>query len=154
CTNAVDYFGRPKPAYWAVRRAYAPLHVSAAYATLDWSGQDEFHTDVWLHNSGVSRELLNVAVTISTLGGQVCYQENLAAEAPGNAAEPAGDVRWRFPAGFGEIFLLHLEVIDEEGERLAENAYLHSRAPAPIFAGLRSAPGTQLTIERGPALTL
>lgn len=34
CTNAIEYGGQPKPAYWAVRQAYAPLTVSARYAAL------------------------------------------------------------------------------------------------------------------------
>src|SRR5262249_52875613 len=52
CTNAVDYFGRPKPAYWAVRRAYAPLQVAAAHRTTDWAGEPEFRADLWLLNAG------------------------------------------------------------------------------------------------------
>src|SRR5262245_4155615 len=92
-----------------------------------------FGAVAWLHNSGPGRSLLNVAVTISGLDGRVLHQENLAAEAPEAAAERAGDLVWRFPTGFAEVFLVHLEVIDEEGERVAENAYLHSRSPAPIF---------------------
>ncbi|HSJ56467.1 MAG TPA: glycoside hydrolase family 2 TIM barrel-domain containing protein, partial [Anaerolineae bacterium] len=31
CTSAVDYYARPKPAYYAVAAAYAPLHVSARF---------------------------------------------------------------------------------------------------------------------------
>jgi beta-mannosidase len=153
-TNAVDYFGRPKAAYWAVRRAYAPLHVSLAYPMLAWADEREFRADAWLNNSGPGRSLLNVAVTISGLDGRVLHQENLAAEAPEAAAERAGDVVWRFPTDFAEVFLVHLEVIDEEGERVAENAYLHSRSPAPIFAPLAQAPAATLAVERGEQLQL
>ncbi|HET7829354.1 MAG TPA: hypothetical protein VFL03_07335, partial [Candidatus Limnocylindrales bacterium] len=32
CTSAVDHRGDPKPSYFAVRRAYAPVHVSATFA--------------------------------------------------------------------------------------------------------------------------
>ncbi len=152
--SAVDYFGRPKAAYWAIRRAYRPLHVSAAYPTLDWSGEVRFRADIWLHNSSEARSLLNVAATVATLAGQVLHQENLAAEAPEAAAEPAGDLDWRFPPEFAEPFVLHLEVIDEEGERLAENAYLFSRAPAPIFAGLLAAPQAELAVERAEGVVI
>jgi beta-mannosidase len=31
CTSAVDHRGDPKPAYFAVRRAYAPVHVTARF---------------------------------------------------------------------------------------------------------------------------
>ena len=147
CTNAVDYFGRPKSAYYAVKRAYAPFHVSAAFPTHVWSGENTFRADVWLHNSGAERSLLNVVATVVGLDGREWYQENLAAEAPENAAEPAGDLSWRFPPGFAEAFLLLLEVVDEEGETLSRNTYWHSRAADPPFAPFLEAPPTRLALS-------
>src|SRR5207245_448160 len=133
---------------------YAPLHVSAGYRTLDWNGESQFAAELWLHNAGPERTLLNVAVTISALDGRVLLQESLAAEAPAGRSEAAGDVSWRFPATFAEVFALHLEVIDEEGDCLARNDYLFSRAAEPIFAPLLAAPPAQVTAERGERLTL
>lgn len=155
CTNAVDYFGRPKPAYHAVRRAYAPLHVSAAYDTLAWHDRDRFRASIWLHNSGEDRSLLNVAVTLADVGGQIFLQENLAAEAPASASESAGEVEWRRQPDYTGVAVLHLQVIDEEGDVLAENAYLHSFAPPPILAPLWQAPRAPVRLEReGERVTL
>lgn len=133
--SAVDYYGQPKPAYHAVQRAYAPFHVSAAFRTFSWHGAPEFRAEAWLHNSGAERTLLNVVATIVDLQGRELYQENLAAEAPENTSEAVDTLSWRFPQDFAAPFLLFLEVIDEEGETLARNHYLHSRAPDPPFAG-------------------
>jgi beta-mannosidase len=33
CTSAIGYDGRPKPAYFAVARAYEPIHLSAAFTS-------------------------------------------------------------------------------------------------------------------------
>jgi beta-mannosidase len=151
CTNAVDYFGEPKPAYDVVRRAYRPFHVSAAYETIAWHGRPEFVCDVWLHNEGEAKELLNVVVTVADVGGQVFVQENLAAEAPARTAESIGDVRWRLPSGYAGAFVLFLQVIDEEGQVLAENAYLHTAAPDPPFAPLLAAPRTRVELLPGVA---
>lgn len=49
CTNAVDYFGYPKPAYYAVQAAYAPWHVSAAYDRLQWACRDRIAARLWCH---------------------------------------------------------------------------------------------------------
>ncbi|MES4793030.1 MAG: hypothetical protein C4321_08640, partial [Chloroflexota bacterium] len=90
CTNVVDWFGVPRPAYFWLKRAYAPLHVSARYDTLEWHGRPEFRAELWLHHSGDERPLssfLNVLVTVSDLTGRIFYQENLAAEAPVRGAE-------------------------------------------------------------------
>jgi beta-mannosidase len=149
CTNAVDYYGETKPAYDVVRRAYRPFHVSAAYETIAWHSRPEFVAEVWLHNAGDTKELLNVVVTIADVGGQVFVQENLAAEAPAAAAENVGDVRWRLPSGYAGVFVLFLQVVDEEGQVLAENAYIHSAAPGPPLAPLLAAPRTRVEALRG-----
>jgi beta-mannosidase len=147
-TCAVDWSGRPTPAYYAVKRAYRPFHVSAQFDTFSWSGEPVFQADVWLHNTGEERSLLNVVAVIVDLEGRELYQENLAGEAPENSAECVGDLSWRFPTGFAGPFILFLEVIDEEGETIARNAYLHSAAPDPAFMGFVRAPETLLSIER------
>ena len=50
CTSAVDHRGDPKPAYYAVARAYRPDCVSASFATCAWGGEAEvrarIHGDV------------------------------------------------------------------------------------------------------------
>lgn len=40
-TTAVDHRGEPKPAYYGVVRAYAPVHACASFATSAWGGQPE-----------------------------------------------------------------------------------------------------------------
>src|SRR5207244_11197346 len=122
--------------------AYRACPVSAVYETIAGHGRPESAAEIWLHNAGEAKELLNVVVTVADIGGQVFLQENLAAEAPAAAAENAGDVRWRLPPDYAGVFVLFLQVVDEEGQVLAENAYLHSAAPDPPFAPLLTAPRT------------
>jgi hypothetical protein len=43
--------------------------------------------------------------------------------------------------------VLFLQVVDEEGQVLAENAYLHSAAPEPAFAPLLTAARTRLDVS-------
>src|SRR5262249_32808867 len=59
-----------------------------------------------------------------------------------------GDVRWRFPRDYSGVFVLFLQVIDEEGQVLAENGSVHSAAPDPPFAPLLDATATRIQAER------
>jgi beta-mannosidase len=145
---AVDFYARPKPAYYAVKRAYRPFHVSAAFRTFEWPEERQFQADIWLHNDGPERSLLNVVATVVDLHGRELYQENVAGEAPENGSENVGDLLWRFPSDFAGAFILFLEVIDEEGETLGRNQYLFSRAPAPAFQPFVAAPETTLEVRR------
>lgn len=151
--SAVEWSLRPKPAYWAVRRAYRALHVSARFPSFVWAGEREFAAEIWLHNAGEALPLLNVVATLHTLDGRIPLQENLACEAPAGTSECVGDIVWRLagPGGLAAPFLLDLEVIDEEGEVVARNAYPFSAAPDPAFAGFLAAPATELVLERAPA---
>jgi beta-mannosidase len=149
CTNAVDWFGVPRPAYWWLKRAYAPLHVSARYETLEWHGRRDFECEVWLHHSGDELPLsnfLNVTVTVADFTGRVFYQENLAADAPARRAECLDRIVARLPEGFADVFVLLLQVIDEESEVQAENFVLFSAAPPPIMAPALHAPETRLSL--------
>ncbi len=51
CTNCADYFGKPKPAYYAVKNAYAPLLISAKYDKLAWEPGEEWCAEIWINNS-------------------------------------------------------------------------------------------------------
>ena len=47
CTSNVDYYADPKPAYYGVRKAYAPELVSASFGSPSFSGKSEFTCEVW-----------------------------------------------------------------------------------------------------------
>ncbi|MGC8833895.1 MAG: glycoside hydrolase family 2 protein, partial [Armatimonadota bacterium] len=51
CTNVLDCYGRPKPAYWTVRTAYAPYLVSAEYDRIRWEPNSQFRAALWLNAS-------------------------------------------------------------------------------------------------------
>jgi beta-mannosidase len=51
CTSAVDYFGQPKPVYYAVAAAYRPMLVSARFPTLVWKDRADFEAEIWVNNS-------------------------------------------------------------------------------------------------------
>lgn len=146
--NAVallDAAGEPTAAWSAARRAHRPFWVSAAGLDSDWADATAFQPEIRLHNDGAARSLLNVVATITDASGRELYQENLAAEAPAHATELAGDLYWRFPPGFSGWFFLFLEVVDEEGEVPARNAYPLTRgiAPAPVASRLVLEPSAQ-----------
>ena len=114
---------------WAVAAPASPgVAVTAVAPRRAWQTEAEFRADVWLHNTGAERSLLNVVASVVGPENRLLYQENLAAEAPEKASEAVDTLTWRFPPGFAGEFSLELEVIDEEGETIARSRYLHSRS--------------------------
>ncbi|MCD9020374.1 glycoside hydrolase family 2 protein [Cohnella silvisoli] len=55
CTSLVDYYGEPKMAYYAVRQAYRPFHLSLKYDKLVFRHGETFKAACYVHNSGKNR---------------------------------------------------------------------------------------------------
>lgn len=108
----------------AACRSAAPFHVSADWRFSADTIGPRFRAEIWLHNDGPSKELLNVVIRIVDLHGRDLYQENLAAEAEAGLSAPVGDLAWRPGRAASGPMLMFIEVIDEEGECLAQTEYV------------------------------
>jgi beta-mannosidase len=69
CTSAVEYGGRPKLAYYAVRGAYRPLLLTAHYRGLPFSQAEPLRAEIWALNDGPALEA-NTEVSFSGLDGE------------------------------------------------------------------------------------
>ncbi|MDQ2691745.1 MAG: hypothetical protein M3Y68_06930, partial [Chloroflexota bacterium] len=158
CTSAVDYYARPKPSYYAVSRAYAPLLITARFNTLAWGNCEHFEAEVWINNSH-ERSYSGVTVQTRLVGvsGKI-YAEHLKTVSF-DANSPARLAALQAPLEHipEEVFFLDLQLLDVGGASLAQNRYVHSRTTtlAPLFAcppaTLSVAPNT---VENGQRLTL
>jgi len=151
CTNAVDYFLRPKPAYYAVKAAYEPVHVSAKYDRLGWKPGEEFRAELWANNSGPALGCTLVWTIISAEGdGFLSGEKTL--DLAENSAFRAEDVAWRIEAGFERLFVLEARLIGPDCAELSRNSYLMSANPVPIFDRLLALPATTIQVEHGKAV--
>ena len=146
CTNAVDWYTIPKMAYYAVARAYAPILVASRFERLSWQPGGNFKADVYISNSFWELQRVNVEYFILDTAGQSLDSGKFSVEVPGGGAIPAGSIKWQVPGDFKELFFLSLHAKDENGGVIAENIYLFSSAPPPLFQMMRSLPETQLRI--------
>jgi beta-mannosidase len=146
CTNCVDFYGRPKPAYWWVRKAYEPIHVSASYPTLSWHGKERFRAEIWGSNSLQARTC-RLETIICDLDGEIFHREFTEIDLPENSSSKLSSVEMDMPVGFKRLFILQLKLMDGE-EILSENCYLFSAAHEPIFSPLMHAPSCSLSVER------
>jgi beta-mannosidase len=136
CTSAVDYFSLPKPVYYAVARAYAPMTITARFDRQAWQGQTDFKAEVWANDSGLASSRL-VRYEASLVGASGQHYRSEAAEAwlGGNGAARLGSVRCPLAGLAEDVFFLDLQLDDGRGAILAANRYLFSRTGdlAPMF---------------------
>lgn len=136
-TAAVDYFGRPKALYAAVARAYAPLLLTARFATIAWGARPRFEARIWairadrapLHGAILSARLLRA-------DGQVARSWRRVVTVAGDAATALLAIAYPREALGGGVFFLDLALADPTGTGLAQARYPFSATAdlAPLFA--------------------
>ncbi|HEX8220929.1 MAG TPA: glycoside hydrolase family 2 TIM barrel-domain containing protein [Chloroflexia bacterium] len=70
CTSAVEYGGKPKLAYFAVRGAYRSLLLTAHYRGLPFSQAQPLRAEIWALNDGPALEA-EMEVSFTSLDGEV-----------------------------------------------------------------------------------
>jgi len=143
CTSAVDYYARPKPVYYGVARAYAPLSVTARFEKMNWSGEKIFRAQVWTANTtGTQTPSATLCARLVGLGGEGLGERVFPAEVPVDGSQPAGTFEMPLREAEDAVFFFDLELYSADEKRMAGNRYLFSRTENlnPLF----SIPVTQL----------
>ncbi len=144
CTSSVDYFAQPKPAYYAVARAYAPVSLLALFPTQAWGARDTFKAEIWVSNATdqTNEEAVLEARLVGASGAW--YQTEVQpACLPANAAAHLVGLSWPLAPVEEQVFFLDLTLRLPGGEALAENRYVFSRTDD--FIPFLHLPETSLT---------
>jgi beta-mannosidase len=151
CTSAVDYYARPKPSYYAVRRAYAPLMICARFPTLACEGCEQFEAEAWVCNSH-DQSYSNVTIHMRLIGvsGRI-YAERIETVSFGsNSSTRLSAVQELLTNIREDVFFLDLQLLNVEGTLLCKNRYTFSRTAnlAPLLA----CPATTLSVSSSATL--
>lgn len=128
CTSSLDYFGNPKPAYYGVKKAYAPYLVNASFERASLQGKEWLEADIYgATNLPAQKEnrTYTVLARIYALSGEILQEEAFPLKKLQIRASHAGKIRFSLKNTEEELLLLRL-ALKEEGteEILAENEYL------------------------------
>lgn len=146
CTNVLDYQLRPKPAYVAVRKAHAPVHVSASYRGLSWHDRDVFEAAIYLSSSLWSLGDCPVVAEILGLDGTVRHSQELVLYKERPGTRKAFDVLW--PIATEEVFVLRVRTVPPFSSQDAATDIMFSSRPDPMFGGVFDLPKAEIALER------
>ncbi len=152
CTSAVDYFGVPKPVYYAVARAYAPLTITAAFPTQAWADCETFEAVVsatWNGLEPLEDMTLNARLVEADGSEILTYRDPVALHA--NRTTPLTTLTCPIASVRGPIFFLDLALQRADGSVAAANRYLYTLGAdmAPLF----HEPTTALDVRRDAGAT-
>jgi beta-mannosidase len=150
CTSAVDYYARPKPAYYAVARAYAPLTVTASFPTLAWKGRGVFAAELFASHSGLdAMPGVTWHARLIGLSGRVYAQTGASAHIAANTTTRLASVGWLLADVREPGFLLDLSLLDPAGGTLAAARYVFSTGAN--LRPLLNVPATTLHVQAAPS---
>jgi beta-mannosidase len=133
-TCAVDHRGDPKPAYFAVRRAFAPLAVTARFDRAALDGVDCLAAEVW---AWTEREPIKGVATarVVDVAGTGLASTSWPLEVTPERPVMAGRFEARFDGAPPDLFLLDLTLADTSGAIRATGRYLFAGGPnlAPLL---------------------
>lgn len=162
-TSLLEHDGMPKPAYYAIQRAFGAIHVSARYARLGYAAGDRFAARVYLHCEAAEAYVhcemaealasedgsLNVSAELLRLDGSLIVREQFRAGGDGGElGELAWEVEDEVP---GNAIVLRLEARDAAGQIVAGNEYIFSANGGKPLEPLRRLPAAEVRLEAGEA---
>lgn len=135
CTSLVDYYGEAKPAYYQVKKAYEPLHLSLDYRNLWCEKGSVPKWSVYVSNFRETKKIRGT-IRVCAKAGQLLWEHVFEADSPGNTSKKLLDVEWRIPKEVpGELLLVRLTA-EEEGRVLSENCYIFGTGKGALLAPL------------------
>jgi beta-mannosidase len=132
CTNIVDYYGEEKMAFHWARIAFAPLHVSLDYRSLNCKMGEFFQAPVFLHGNGEKKKIV-VRSQVLTLKGQVLKETSLKVEIMPFKASKVFEEEFLVSKEHGELFFIRLQLI-EDGRVFHENLYTFSTKESQVYS--------------------
>jgi Mannosidase Ig/CBM-like domain/Ig-fold domain len=136
------------PATTTLKREFAPIHIRANYDQYWFDPGDEFDVDVHGINDTSDELAGHTAVaTLIDLDGRVHSTRSAALDVPRNndgGASHAFTAELTAPDDQRQAFLLHLELEDAAGERIADNVSWFTTEPGRLMYSLAAEPAPEL----------
>ncbi|MFC5406975.1 glycoside hydrolase family 2 protein [Cohnella soli] len=134
CTSLVDYYGLPKMAYFWVRKAYAPIHLSLKYDSLLVRPGERFAAECYVQNS-MDAGLVKWRAECFDLSGAMLWRESGERSVPGNATIRLAEFAMDIDCSTPEVFAVRVQI-----EGLEPNVYFFSTLRKDYLKALLHAP--------------
>ena len=136
-TSLIEYDGVPKPAFYAVQRAFAPVHVSLKFEKISHGVGEAFTAGVYAHMRGEAREAKSV-VSVFDVHGNALLEKSFDIRPSGPVCH-AGEIQWNVRQSDCDVFFVKIELYAGE-TILTTQTYSFTIGGKQPFAPLRALP--------------
>ncbi len=126
CTSSVDYYANPKPAYYAVAKAYEKSNISAKFKSQTVYNEKEFEAEIFYQYSG-DEVKVNIKAELVGVSGKVFVSKELEVTSSNEIATLAGKINCLCDIITDDIFFLVLYAENKNKNIISENRYLFTK---------------------------
>ncbi|UJF31797.1 glycoside hydrolase family 2 protein [Paenibacillus hexagrammi] len=145
CTNLVDYYKETKMAYYWVKKAFAPEHVSMDYRKLNYEAGENFAAPVFVHRNDKSAFTKVRALVLDSSGVEL-HVQHFEGESAGGRSTMLGELKFTVPQTENGLFFIRL-YLETGTTGSVENIYVMSTVKEHVYAPALSMNGAALTVE-------
>jgi beta-mannosidase len=146
CTSLVDYYCNPKMAYYWVKKAYSPVHVSMKYDKLFCRPDEEFRSEIFVHNCLDEQEMMITWEILDVNGTAIIKEQNKKSIGSNTVTRICG-INTVVPVLPSGVFFVRLSVGNASGRVHSNNMYIFSQSEKEIFSSLLKLNGGKLQVE-------
>ena len=108
-TSLLEYYGRPKMAYYWAKNAFGHFCPTFDYRKLHFAPEETFRGKLWLFtDSMVTEGKADITAQILDLNGKIMAEWKNGGTIGSNRSNPMGELEWKVPKNFNSIFILRL----------------------------------------------
>jgi beta-mannosidase len=156
--SIVEYYGKPKMAFYYTRNSFAQVNVSAKYNTISLHPGDTLGLPLYIHNArpdGIKNVTLKTQ--IQDLHGKLYFTNSKVLEVMPVSSHRADSISFRIPeVANNQVLLMRLDLTDGTGTVLSSETYTFGvssldQQKHPYMLPLLRAPEARLTLSVKPA---
>lgn len=132
CTNLVEYYGHPKMAYYAVRRAYANAMVGMKYNGLIHPAGKEMKVEAYMDMEPGAHQRGRLTLQVMTIRGEMIHQKT--AQLTFTDGKARMEDAFTVPELEVPVFMVRLTASLETGNTLREEYFFSQQEKEPLRA--------------------
>lgn len=151
-TSLIEHDAVPKPAFYAIRAAFAERHAAARYERVAWRGGETWFADLYIHDDLRDKDERTLRVKALLLQADGVALAEKSFDIPASAAAPRnhiGRMEWKIASVPYGVMLLRLVLEDGKNGEPAVNTYVFTVDAGHPFEPLRRLPPAEIHLDRG-----
>jgi beta-mannosidase len=123
--SIIDWYGTPKPAYYFMKRAARPVHISADFEQYLWNAGDTLKAGIYLLNdTQLPVKGYTFYAKLIDCNGKIIIEKSGLAETGSNSSVKISELEFNIPDSFkGKTIFISVELKTGPGEKISDALY-------------------------------